>query len=157
MECYNFPGMGVAVKILGVVIVIALVCSGCTMSHRSEVIDTDKLAGYASGTYNSDSHGPSGRLTAGGAAYGAGAASTGFGAGWISVETGPPPSGALDFARAIAMVNYSKKLKSIKYDEFGGVIDYEFEAQPVSYLQTPPQAPSPRQPRRSSFGHQPIE
>ena len=83
--------------------------------------------------------------------------STGFGGGWLCIETGPPPSGAYDFARSIAMINYSKKLKSIKYDEFGGVIDYEFEAQPVSYLQTPPQAPSPTQPRRSSFGHQPIE
>ena len=44
-----------------------------------------------------------------------------------------------DFARAIAMINYSKKLKSIKYDEFGGVIDYEFEQQPLSYVQTTPQ------------------
>ena len=45
-------------KLLGVVTVIALVCAGCTVSHRSEVIDTDKLGGYASGTYNSKSHGP---------------------------------------------------------------------------------------------------
>ena len=42
-------------KLLGVVTVIALVCSGCTVSHRSEVIDTDKLGGYASGTYNDKS------------------------------------------------------------------------------------------------------
>ena len=77
---------------------------------------------------------------------------------WICVETGPPPSGAYDFARAIAMINYSKKLKSIKYDEFGGVIDYEFEAQPVSYVQTTPQATEPKASyRRSSFGHQPVE
>ena len=78
-------------------------------------------------------------MTVGGSGFGAGAASAGFGAGWICVETGPPPSGALDFARAIAMVNYSKKLKSIKYDEFGGVIDYEFEQQPLSYVKTTPQ------------------
>ena len=80
-------------------------------------------------------------LTVGGSGYGAGAASAGFGAGWICVETGPPPSGAYDFARAIAMINYSKKLKSIKYDEFGGVIDYEFEQQPLSYVKTTPQEP----------------
>ena len=144
-------------KLLGVVTVIALVFSGCTVSHRSEVIDTDKLGGYASGTYDSRSHGPSGKFTVGGSGFGAGSAVTGFGAGWACIETGPPPSGALDFARAIAMVNYSKKLKSIKYDEFGGVIDYEFEAQPLSYVKTAPQEPSPKQPRRSSFGHQPVQ
>ena len=144
-------------KLLGVVTVIALVCSGCTMSHRSEVIDTDKLGGYASGTYDSKSHGPSGRMAVGGSGYGAGGAGAGFGMAWASVETGPPPSGAYDFARSIAMINYSKKLKSIKYDEFGGVIDYEFEQQPVSYVKATPQEPKPRQQRRSSFGHQPVE
>lgn len=150
-------------RFLGVVTVIALVCSGCTVSHRSEVIDTDKLSGYASGSYNAKSEGPTGKFTAGGSGFGAGAASAGFGAGWLSIETGPPPSGAQEFARAIAMINYSKKLKSIKYDEFGGVIDYEFEQQPLSYAQTTPQvkttSPAPRTKlkRRSSFGHQPVE
>jgi len=150
-------------KLLGVVTVIALICSGCTISHRSEVIDTDKLGGYASGTFNEKSHGPVGKMSVGGSGFGAGAASAGFGAGWACVETGPPPSGAQDFARAIAMINYSKKLKSIKYDEFGGVIDYEFEQQPLSYAQTTPEmkATSPAPPtklkRRSSFGHQPVE
>ena len=81
---------------------------------------------------------------------------------WLSIETGPPPSGAQDFARAIAMINYSKKLKSIKYDEFGGVIDYEFEQQPLSYVKTTPQVQLPQSTetklkRRSSFGHQPVE
>jgi hypothetical protein len=144
-------------RLLGAVIVIALVCSGCTVSHRSEVIDTDKLGGYASGTYDSKSQGPSGRLTAGGSGYGAGAASAGFGAGWISIETGPPPSGAPNFARAIAMINYSKKLKSIKYDEFGGVIDYEFEQMPVSSMKTAQQGPGAKPKLPPSFGHQPIE
>ena len=143
-------------KLLGVVTVIALICSGCTVSHRSEVIDTDKLGGYASGTYDSKSHGPSGKMVIGGSGYGAGV-NTGFGMVWGSVETGPPPSGAQDFARAIAMINYSKKLKSIKYDEFGGVMDYEFESQPLSYVQTTPQKTQPKQQRRSSFGHQPVE
>ncbi len=137
--------------------VIALVASGCTISHRSEVIDTDKLGGNASGTYNATSQGPSGRMTVGGSGFGAGAASLGFGAGWMSVETGPPKSGAYDFARAIAMINYSKKLKSIKYDEYGGVMDYEFEQQPLSYVKTTPTEPKPTRQRRSSFGHQPVE
>ena len=148
-------------KLLGVVTVIALVCSGCTVSHRSEVIDTDKLGGYASGTYDAKSHGPSGKMTDWGVRIRRGAANAGFGMVWGSVETGPPPSGAQDFARAIAMINYSKKLKSIKYDEFGGVIDYEFESQPLSYVQTTPQVNTSQTEtklkRRSSFGHQPVE
>lgn len=144
-------------RLLGLITVFAMVCAGCTVSHRSEVIDTDKSGAYASGTYDEKSRGPVGRMAVGGSGFGAGAASTGFGAGWACIETGPPPSGAYDFARAIAMINYSKKLKSIKYDEFGGVIDYEFEAQPISSLKTTPQQPNPRQSRRSSFGHQPVE
>jgi hypothetical protein len=152
-----FRRKGVIMKLLGVVTVIALVCSGCTISHRSEVIDTDKLGGYASGTYNAKSEGPSGRMTMGGSGYGAGAASAGFGAGWICVETGPPKSGAYDFARAIAMINYSKKLKSIKYDEVGGVIAYEFEPMPVSSMKTSQQGTATKPKLPPSFGHQPIE
>jgi hypothetical protein len=157
MECYNFPGKGVAVKLLGIVIVIALVCSGCATFQRSEVIDTDKLGGQASGTYSNNSAGPSGKITLGGSGFGVGGAAAGFGMAWICAETGPPKSGAYDFARAIAMINYSKKLKSIKYDEYGGVIDYEFEQQPVSYMKTTPQEPGTKLQRRSSFGHQPVE
>ena len=144
-------------RFFGLVMVIALVATGCTVSHRSEVIDTDKLGGYASGTYNDKSSGPTGRMALGGSGFGSGAAGAGFGAAWMCVETGPPKSGSYDFARAIAMINYSKKLKSIKYDEFGGVIDYEFEAQPLSYMKTTPQTPGTKPQRRSSFGHQPVE
>ena len=157
MECYNFSGKGVAVKLLGVVIVIALVCSGCATFQRSEVIDTDKLGSHASGTYSDNSSGPSGKIALGGSGFGAGAASAGFGAGWICGETGPPKSGAYDFARAIAMINYSKKLKSIKYDEFGGVIDYEFEQMPVSSMKTAQQGPGAKPKLPPSFGHQPVE
>ena len=55
------------------------------------------------------------------------------------------------------MINYSKKLKSIKYDEFGGVIDYEFEQQPISYTKASPPASKATSQPRSSFGHQPVE
>ena len=53
-------------KLLGLVTVIALVCSGCTVSHRSEVIDTDKLGGYASGTYDAKKSRPHGKIDCGG-------------------------------------------------------------------------------------------
>jgi len=151
------------VKLLGVVIVIALVCSGCATFQRSEVIDTDKLGGYAAGQYRDNSTGPSGKMVLGGSGFGAGGSGTGFGVAWIGVESGPPKSGAYDFARAIAMINYSKKLKSIKYDEYGGVLDYEFDQLPVAYMKTTPDMkttplePGTKLKRRSSFGHQPVE
>ena len=144
-------------KIMAIIVVAALVLPGCARFQRSEAIDTDKLGGFASGTYSDKSSGHNGKVTIGGSAYGGAAASAGFGAGWIHGETGPPKSGAYDFARAVAMINYSKKLKSIKYDEYGGVIDYEFEAQPVSSLKPTPQTPETKPQRRSSFGHQPVE
>jgi hypothetical protein len=157
LSCDDFSGKGGIMKLLGVVTVIALICSGCTVSHRSEVIDTDKLGGFASGTYNSKSSGPTGKVALGGSGYGAGGAGAGFGMAWMCIETGPPASGSYDFARSIAMINYSKKLKSIKYDEVGGVVAYEFEPLPVSSLRTsqPGTASTPRLP--ASFGHQPVE
>jgi hypothetical protein len=144
-------------KIMAVIVVAALALPGCARFHRSEVIDTDKLGGYASGTYNDRSSGPSGKVALGGSGYGAGGAGVGFGAAWICGETGPPKSGSYDFARAIAMINYSKKLKSIKYDECGGVIAYEFEQMPVSSMRSTYQAPGTKPKLPSSFGHQPVE
>jgi len=144
-------------RILAFIAVAALVLPGCAQFQRSETINTDHLGGYASGEYQDMSSGPTGKVVLGGSGAAWGGSGSGFGAAWVRGETGPPPSGALDFARAIAMINYSTKLKSIKYDEFGGVIDYEFEQQPLSYLKTTPRGLKPRQQRRSSFGHQPIE
>jgi hypothetical protein len=151
------------VIVIGLILLIGLSFSGCATYQRSEVIDTDKLGGYASGQYRDNSTGPSGRMVLGGSGVGAGGSGFGFGVAWIGVESGPPKSGAYDFARAIAMINYSKKLKSIKYDEFGGVLDYEFDQLPVAYMKTTPEMPPPslepgtKLKRRSSFGHQPVE
>ena len=145
-------------KIMAVIVVAALVLPACARFHRSEAINTDNSGAYASGTYSDRSSGQSGKVTLGGSGAGWGiAGGGGFGAGWVCGETGPPRSGAYDFARAVAMINYSKKLKSIKYDECGGIIDYEFESQPVSYLKTAPPASGTNLQRRSSFGHQPVE
>jgi hypothetical protein len=146
-----------AVAVIGLILLIGLSFSGCAQHQRSTVIDTDKLGGYASGEFRENSSGPSGRLALGGSGYGAGGSGAGFGVGWVCIETGPPKSGAYDFARAIAMVNYSKKLKSIKYDEYGGVIAYEFEQMPVSSLKSAYQAPETKPKLPSSFGHQPVE
>ena len=144
-------------RFLGVVIVVALVFSGCATYQRSEVINTDKLGGYAAGEYRDNSTGPSGKMFLGGSGFGAGGSGTGFGVAWIGVESGPPKSGAYDFARAIALINYSKKLKSIKYDEYGGVLDAEFDQLPVSSMRTSRQDLGTKPKIPPSFGHQPIE
>jgi len=135
---------------------LALVFLGCATFQRSEVIETDKLEGYAAGTYRDNSSGPVGNLglAGSGAGWGVGTGG-GVGMAGIGVKTGPPPSGALDFARAIAMINYSKKLTSVKYDQYGGVIDYEFDQTPLARRKYRDPATTRKLP--SSFGHQPIE
>ena len=145
-------------RILGLLLVTVLAVAflGCATFQRSEVIETDQLGGFAAGTYKDNSNGPVGSLGLAGSGAGWGVASGGgVGMAGIGVKTGPPPSGALNFARAIAMINYSKKLKSVKYDQYGGVIDYEFEQTSSSPKNYPGSVSGPKLP--SSFGYQPIE
>jgi hypothetical protein len=142
-------------KILGAIAIIALLLSGCAQFQRSQVIETDQLNGFASGTYHEDSSGPVGNFKLAGGGGGWGQSGGGAGVGALSVQTGPPKSGAYNFARAIAMINYSKKLKSISYDESGGVIDYEFDQTPSSTPRTNYQKPGPKYP--PSFGYQPVQ
>jgi len=146
-------------KILGLILVMGLLAFGCaaraTFNH-SEMIDTDQQ-GYAGGRYASNSQGPTGNVMIAGSGLGTGTAGVGgFGALAVSLETGPPKVTPYYFAKSIAMINYSRKLKSIKYDETGGIIEYEFErdlsAQRTSYRPVAGQTSLP-----SSFGHQPIE
>jgi hypothetical protein len=133
---------------------LAVLLLGCATFQRSQVIDTDKLEGNAAGTFREDSSGPNGSLdvVGSGAGWGAGG---GAGAAGINLRTGPPTNGALEFARAIAMINYSKKLTSVKYDQYGGVIDYEFDQTPLARSKYRDPVTAPKLP--SSFGHQPIE
>lgn len=137
-------------KILGLILVAVLLFSGCASVHRSEVIDTDKMEGYASGTYRDTTSGPNGSFTI----AGGGGSVGGVGAGAMSVTSVVPPSGSYQFARAIAMINYSKKLKSIKYDETGRIIEYEFDQRPIGRASSyQPQAQS----AQKSFGYQPVQ
>ncbi len=142
-------------KIVGLMVVAALLLAGCATFQRSEVIETDKLDGYASGNYRDNSGGRTGvfGLAAGGG--GGGSATSGAGGLAMTIRTGPPNSGAYQFARSIAMINYSKKLKSIKYDETGRIIEYEFDQRLLSRNTAYPPAQSalPQQ----SFGYQPVQ
>ncbi len=82
--------------------------------------------------------------------------SSGGGGGMLGLRIHPPATQGdpLPFARSIAMINYSRRLASIKYDESGGIIEYEFNSGPqaMSTGYAPPKAQEP-----SAFGHQPIE
>ena len=109
-------------KIMAVIVVAALVVAGVRADSTGAKQSTPITSGaYASGAYSDRSSGPTGKVTLGGSGAGWGiAGGGGFGAGWVCGETGPPRSGAYDFARAVAMINYSKKLKSIVVKLFGG-------------------------------------
>jgi hypothetical protein len=142
-------------KVLGLILVAALLFSGCATFKRSEYIDTDPGGGLAYGKYSDSSEGPTGSFAiAGAGASWGGGGSGGLGGGAISIKTGPPQSSSYNFARSVAMINYSKKLKSIKYDGFGRIIEYEFDSQPLAGAKGTPVSKSSLP---SSFGHQPIE
>lgn len=142
-------------KIVGLMVAAALLLAGCATFQRAEVIETDKLDGYASGNYRDNSGGRTGEfgLAAGGG--GGGTATSGAGGLAMTIKTGPPTSGAYQFARSIAMINYSKKIKSIKYDETGRIIEYEFDQRPFSQATVYPPA-QPTAPQQS-FGYQPVQ
>jgi hypothetical protein len=144
-------------KIMGLFLMLALLAAGCATYQHSEYIDTDQLNGYASGKYSNSSSGRSGTfaIAGGGGGLGSGGAS-GFGAGALTINSAPPQITPYNFARAVAMINYSKKLKSVKYDETGGIIEYEFDQTP-SYRRSSAPAVSSQSRLPSSFGYQPVE
>jgi hypothetical protein len=142
-------------KIGWLLLIMALGVWGCVTADNSTIIDTNQQ-GYASGQYR-DVH--QGKVSdfgifGTGAAVGAAAGSAGGGMLGLRIYPSPTQGDPLPFARSIAMINYSKRLSSIKYDESGGIIEYEFNPGPMSMrsVYAPPKAPEP-----SAFGHQPIE
>jgi hypothetical protein len=143
-------------KIFCMLLAMGLLVSGCATFKHSEAIGTD-AQGFATGRYSLDSQGPTGSVFVSGTGAGwGGTGAGGFGGAAIWGETGPPKGNAVEFARSVATINYSKTLKSIKYDEAGGVIEYEFQQQPMP--QTSSRKPvAVRSSLPASFGHQPIE
>jgi hypothetical protein len=120
------------VLIIGLILLAGLSFSGCATVDHSVRIDTDGTNSFTVGQYRdvrSDLYGPR------------------------RLGEGDP----VKFARAVAMINYSKNLKSIKYNECGGLVAYEFEQRPVSSIKPTYQAPGARMNLPSSFGHQPVE
>ncbi len=142
-------------KVLGLILMVAVAVSGCAHFQQSESIDASG-PGYAAAQMRHEAGGPVGNFTMAGGGGGWGSSgSGGAGAGAISASTGPAPSNAYNFARAVAMINYSKTLRNIKYDEMGGVVSYEFAppyagSSAVGYQSGQSKAPS-------CFGRQPVE
>jgi hypothetical protein len=146
---------GKKMKKVSLFLMILLLLAGCASFQNSAVISTD-AAGFATGQYNCNSSGRNGSFAiAGGGGGGSGGSGGGFGFGGMSVTSGPPPSEAYSFARSVATINYSTRLKSIKYDEAGGIIEYEFGPGPMSMRSDYSAPKSTKLP--SAFGHQPIE
>jgi hypothetical protein len=134
------------VLVIGLILAAGLSFSGCATVDHSVIIDTDKTNANASGQYRDNRSGQMG----GWGFWVLGGYSGDRNPSWpwqAKQGDGDPEK----FARAVAMINYSKKLKSIKYDEYGGVTAYEFDSQPASSMKTTPQHGP------SSFGHQPVE
>jgi hypothetical protein len=116
---------------IGLIFLTAFSFSGCANVDHSVRIDTDGTNRYAVGQYidnRRDLYGPR------------------------RLGEGDP----VKFARAVAMINYSKRLKNITYNEMGEVVGYEFDN--VPYAGKTGSQQIQRQPSLApSFGHQPIQ
>ncbi len=156
-------------KIGWLMLIMTLGVWGCVTADNSTLIDTSQQ-GFASGQYRDTHQGQVADFGIFGTGGGAGAAaatrfigplgsdskSGSVGGGMLGLRVYPAPTQGdpLPFARSIAMINYSRRLSSIKYDESGGIIEYEFNPGPMGMRSeyAPPKAQEP-----SAFGHQPIE
>ncbi|MDD3581822.1 MAG: hypothetical protein PHW74_12480 [Desulfobacca sp.] len=144
---------------LSLLLVLAFIIGGgCTHYHHTEAIDVDHLG--ATGSYQDQRSGYLHRFAfaAGGGGIGGegriGHAGWGMGGFGFAVESTQDQSDPTAFANAIAKINYSKKLRSVKYDEVTGVSSYEF-ADPVTASSKKPASTQPPYP--SAFGYQPVE
>ncbi|MEJ5329130.1 MAG: hypothetical protein WHT07_03140 [Desulfobaccales bacterium] len=153
-------------KVTVIILALAL-AGGCATIEHSTVVGTD-AHGNATGEFRDVRHGCFNTVTIWAAGAGASEAassaavltgsifdlaqrnssnSSGSGAGgMLGIRISPPPTQGdpVPFARSIAMINYSKKLKRIKYDETGDILEYVFDDSPSR------EAPAP------TFGRQPI-
>jgi hypothetical protein len=159
-----------------VILILAMGVWGCVSVDHTTVVDADH-SGYANGQYRDVRSGKvcDVSIYGGGAAASAASTATGLvtsniltaasaattlsspsnssssggGGGLVGIRIRPPAQGdPMPFAKAIATINYSKKLKNISYDEISGQVNYQF-GEPDTRLDT--------RPRSSTFGHQPIQ
>ncbi|MFP3867586.1 MAG: hypothetical protein ACLFUU_05415 [Desulfobacteraceae bacterium] len=136
---------------IGLIVLVSFCFCSCATVDHSVRIDTDNTDGYATGYYKDDRFGQLG--------------SWGFwflgGYGGDTVSCWPwrdrqGYSDPVQFAKAITMINYSKKLKRIEYDRYGEIVGYEFDTKPSRVIKRYQQMPS-QQSLPPSFGYEPIE
>jgi hypothetical protein len=112
-------------------------CMGCSSMgvNNSTNIATD-ANGYAVGQYSDSRSGtiysPS-SVAVGGGGGGGGVGGTGLGAAWVGYRTGnvQTEGDPLKFARAVAMINYSRRLDKVSASDAGGSRDYTFTTRPI--------------------------
>ncbi len=143
-------------KKLGYLVLVLSMILGCsslgTIQH-SESIDTDSQG--AVGQYRDVRSGNFHDVFVGfGASGWGGAGAGGLGGLVVGIQAPPTQGNSMDFARSVAMINYSKKLKSVRYDEGGDIIEYDFDGKPAA-----PGAyrPTEVKPLPKAFGRQSLK
>lgn len=163
----------------GLITIISLLLVGCVSVQHSEFIGTDH-EGMASGIYRDNRSGTICNIsiwgTGAGASAATSAASTAVGAaaspwmgnlaqnggsgafGAAGLHINPPPTqgNPLLFARSIAMINYSRRLLNIKYDDTGEIIKYEFSDKPLKKRKYQPFGQTSQNGLPEAFGRQPL-
>jgi hypothetical protein len=118
-------------------LILIISCMGCSSMgvNNSTNIATD-ANGYAVGQYSDSRSGniysPS-SVVVGGGGGGGGAGGMGLGAAWVgyrteNVQTEGDP---LKFARAIAMINYSRRLDKVTAEDASGSKEFTFTTRPT--------------------------
>lgn len=143
---------GFTMKKLCLLCFLALSLVSCAHFNHSESIDVDHAG--ATGKYQDSRAGCLYRF--GFFAAGGGGGGDGLGLGGIGwwIDSSQAESDPTAFANAIAKINYSKKLKSVKYDEVSGVRSYEF-ADPAT--KSSKSSVSLRETFPPSYGQQPVD
>ena len=145
-------------------LLLAAALSGCLSVDHTTVIDTNQ-EGYATGQYRDVRSGKICDMAAwglggGGASSAASAAllipsafsntssshsgSGGGGAAGFRISPPPTQGNPMPFARAVATINYSRRLANIRYDEQGDIVEYQFSDRPLKQGYQP-------------FGRQPVQ
>ena len=136
-------------KKLCVLAVVALILSGCARFQHSESIDVDRFG--ATGQYQDSRSGKLYKAALGGGGGGGGVGVAALGGFLFSLNSSQSQSDPTNFAKAIAMVDMSKKLKSVRYDEDTGIREYEF-VQPLAQTEGKRSSNPP-----PSFGRRPVQ
>ena len=136
-------------KKLCVLAVVAVVLSGCARFQHSESIDVDRFG--ATGHYQDSRSGKLYKAALGGGGGGGGVGVAALGGFLFSLNSSQSQSDPTNFAKAIAMVDMSKKLKSVRYDEDTGIREYEF-VQPLAQAEGKRSSNPP-----PSFGRRPVQ